>query len=173
MLLLSAYSFGLGIPFIITALLLNSAQGVLRRLQRQMGKIKLASGSLLVAIGLLVASGQLQSLSQTFSRGEFADFTLRVEECGVGFFEGSLGLSHVGACLNGTLLPVAINQSASGHFSADITEQEYLFHADSGDRIDVEVRSISDEIPDFELVLFGPGDVRTRARQQSRQLDGR
>lgn len=159
MLLLSAYSFGLGIPFIITALLLNSAQGALRRLQRQMGKIKLASGSLLVAIGLLVASGQLQSLSQTFSRGEFADFTLRVEECGVGFFEGGIGLSHVGACLNGTLLPVAINQSASGHFSAGITEQEYLFHADSGDLIDVEVRSVAETIPDFELVLYGPRDA--------------
>ncbi|MYD08809.1 MAG: redoxin domain-containing protein [Chloroflexi bacterium] len=159
MLLLSAYSFGLGIPFIITALLLNSAQGALRRLQRQMGKIKLASGSLLVAIGLLVASGQLQSLSQTFSRGEFADFTLRVEECGVGFFEGELGISHVGACLNGTLLPVAINQSASGHFSAEITEQEFLFHAESGDRIDVEVRSVGEEIPEFELVLFGPADA--------------
>ncbi len=158
MLLLTAYSFGLGIPFVITALLLNSAQGVLRRLQRQMGKIKLASGSLLVLIGLLVSSGQLQSLSQTFSRGEFADFTLRVEECGVGFFEGGLGLSHVGSCLNGTLLPVSINQSASGKFSAESTTQEYLFHADAGDVIDVEVRSVSETIPDFELTLFGPGD---------------
>ncbi len=159
MLLLTAYSIGLGIPFVITALLLNSAQGVLRRLQRQMGKIKLASGSLLVAIGLLVASGQLQSLSQTFSRGEFADFTLRVEECGVGFFEGGLGLSHVGACLDGALLPVAINQSASGHFSADIANQEYLFHAEAGDLIDIEVRSVSETIPDFEIALYGPRDV--------------
>lgn len=175
MLLLTAYSFGLGIPFIITALLLNSAQGVLRRLHRQMGKIKLASGSLLVAIGLLVASGQLQSLSQTFSRGEFADFTLRVEECGVGFFEGSLGLSHVGACMNGALLPVAINQSASGHFSANLTDQEFLFHAESGDRIDVEVRSVSDEIPDFELVLFGPGDeeLARGSKADSLMADGK
>ncbi|MCE2470484.1 MAG: redoxin domain-containing protein [Anaerolineae bacterium] len=159
MLLLTAYSFGLGIPFVITALLLNSAQGVLRRLQRQMGKIKLASGSLLVAIGLLVSSGQLQSLSQSFSQGEFADFTLRVEECGVGFFEGGIGLSHVGSCLNGALLPVAINQSASGHFSAETTMQAYLFHADSGDVIDVEVRSVNEAIPDFEIALFGPGDA--------------
>ncbi len=159
MLLLTAYSFGLGIPFVITALLLNSAQGALRRLQRQMGKIKLASGSLLVAIGLLVASGQLQSLSQTFSRGEFADFTLRVEECGVGFFEGGIGLSHVGSCLNGALLPVAINQSASGQFSAAINRQEYLFQAEAGDLIDVEVRSVNEAIPDFELLLFDPDDA--------------
>ena len=159
MLLLTAYSFGLGIPFIITALLLNSAQGVLRRLQRQMGKIKLISGSMLIAIGVLVASGQLQSLSQTFSQGEFADFTFRVEECGVGFFEGAIGLSHLGSCLNGTLLPVAINQSASGQFSTDSPMQEYLFHAEAGEVIDVEVRSVNESVPDFEIVLFAPGDA--------------
>ena len=172
MLLLTAYSFGLGIPFVVTALLLNSAQGALRRLQRQMGKIKLASGSLLVLIGLLVASGQLQSLSQTFSQGEFADFTLRVEECGVGFFEGGISLSHVGSCLNGTLLPVAINQSASGLFSAEITMQEYLFHADAGDLIDVEVRSVGETIPDFEVTTFRPRQRGTGAKQQSRQPHG-
>ena len=159
MLLLTAYSFGLGIPFVITALLLNSAQGVLRRLQRQMGKIKLISGSMLIAIGVLVASGQLQSLSQTFSQGEFADFTFRVEECGVGFFEGAIGLNHLGSCLNGTLFPVAINQSASGQFSTDSTVQEYLFHADAGDVIDVEVRSVNESVPDFEIALFAPGDA--------------
>lgn len=159
MLLLAAYSIGLGIPFIITALLMNSAQGLLRRLQRHMRKIELLSGSLLIAIGILVASGQLQSLSQTFSRGEFADFTFRVEECGVGFFDGELGLSHVGACLGGSLVPVAINQSASGVFAPDRPEQEFLFHADAGQMIDVEVRSVNEAAPDFELILFGPPDA--------------
>ncbi len=158
MLLLTAYSIGLGIPFVITALLLNSAGGFLRRLQRQMNKIKLFSGSLLIAIGLLVASGQLQSLSQTFSRGEFADFTFRVEECGVGFFEGRLALSHVGACLNGSLVPVAINQSASGQFSPEAPAQEFLFHAEPGAIIDLEARSINEVLPEFEMILFGPGD---------------
>ena len=158
MLLLTAYSIGLGIPFVITALLLNSAGGFLRRLQRQMNKIKLFSGSLLIAIGVLVASGQLQSLSQTFSRGEFADFTFRVEECGVGFFEGGLGLSHVGACLGGSLVPVAINQSASGQFTAEAPAQEFLFHAEASAMIDVEVRSINETVPEFEMTLFGPAD---------------
>ena len=158
MLLLTAYSIGLGIPFVITALLLNSAQGFLRRLQRQMNKIKLFSGSLLIAIGVLVASGQLQSLSQTFSRGEFADFTFRVEECGVGFFEGRLGLSHVGSCLDGKLVPVAINQSASGRFTAEAPAQQFLFHAEAGVIIDVEVRSVNETVPDFDMNLFGPGD---------------
>ena len=159
MILLAAYSIGLGIPFIITALLMNSAKGILRRLQRHMRKIELLSGSLLVAIGVLVASGQLQSLSQTFSRGEFADFTFRVEECGVGFFDGDLLLSHVGACLNGSLAPVAINQSASGAFARDMPQQEYLFHGQAGRMIDVEARGLDEAPPAFELILFGPGDI--------------
>ena len=158
MLLLSAYSIGLGIPFIITALLLNSAQGLLRRLQRHMRKIELFSGSLLVAIGLLVASGQLQSLSQTFSRGDFADFSFRVEECGVGFFQGQLGLSHVGACLGGSLVPVAINQSASGLFAPDMPAQEYIFRAEGGRAVDIETRAVNAAMPDFDLILYGPGD---------------
>ncbi len=158
MLLLTAYSIGLGIPFVITALLMNSAQGILRRLQRHMHKIELFSGALLVVIGLLVASGRLQSLSQTFSQGEFADFTFRVEECGVGFFEGALELRHIGTCLNGTLYPVVINQSASGWFSPETAEQEYLFHGEAGRVIDFEVRSLDENTPDFEMILYAPND---------------
>ena len=175
MLLLTAYSIGLGIPFVVTALLMNSAQGVLRRLQRHMRMIELFSGSLLVAIGILVASGQLQSLSQTFSRGEFADFSFRVEECGVGFFEGKLGLSHVGACLGGTLTPVAINQSAGGLFAPDRPVQEYLFHGEAGRVIDVELRGVNEEMPDFDMILFGPGEVELAraSRSDSLAADGR
>ena len=156
MLMLTAYSLGLGVPFIITALLLNSAQGILRRLQKHMHKIELISGGLLVIIGIAVASGQLQSLSQTFSQGEFADFTFRVEECGVGFFEGELEMSHVGSCLSGLLMPIAINQSASGTFTADMSEQEYLFHAEANTAIDFEVRSVNEAVVDFNIVLYAP-----------------
>jgi len=158
MLMLTAYSIGLGIPFIITALLMNSAQGLLRRLQKHMRKIELFSGILLVIIGFAVATGELQRLSQTFSQGEFADFTFRVEECGIGFFEGELQLNHVGSCLSGGLVPVAINQSASGNFTDDMTEQEYLFHAEAGTTIDFEVRSVNSAVVDFNAVLYSPSD---------------
>ena len=175
MLLLAAYSIGLGIPFIITALLMNSAQGILRRLQRHMGKIELFSGTLLIIIGVLVASGRLQSLSQTFSRGEFSDFTFRVEECGVGFFEGALEFSHVGACLSGSLAPVAINQSAFGEFELGRSEQEYVFHALADQSIDVEVRSVDDDVPEFEVTLFAPGDmaIARAAKADSITEDGK
>ena len=159
MLLLAAYSIGLGIPFVITALLMDSAGSILRRLQRHMHKIELSSGALLIAIGLLVASGQLQSLSQTFSQGEFADFTFRVEECGVGYFEGRVGLSHVGACLAGSLTPVALNQSASGHFKDELAHHEFLFYAEADTPIDVEVRSVGGEMPPFVVELYAPDDT--------------
>ncbi len=175
MLLLTAYSIGLGIPFIATALLLNSAQGLLRRLQRRMKTINLFSGSLLIVIGLLVASGQLQSLSQTFSRGDFADFTYRVEECGVGYFQNRLGFSHIGACLGGALVPVAINQSASGHFSPEADQQEFLFPVAAPATIDIELRGINDAIPDFTIRLFGPDDseLARGSKSESISADGK
>ena len=170
MLLLTAYSIGLGIPFVITALLMNSAQGILRRLQRHMHKIELFSGTLLIVIGLLVASGQLQSLSQTFSQGDFADFTFRVEECGVGFFEGRVGFSHVGPCLSGTLTPVAINQSASGRFTESVSRLQYLYHANEGTVIDVEVRGVGSEVPEFVVTLLSPTDTLLATSNKANSL---
>lgn len=78
--LLTAYSLGLGIPFLVTALLLDSAQGILRRLQNQMHTIERVSGVFLILVGIFVASGQLQSLSQQFAVGEFAEFSYSVED---------------------------------------------------------------------------------------------
>ena len=133
MLLLAAYSIGLGIPFVFTALLMNGAQGMLRRLQRHMHKIELLSGTLLVLIGLLVASGQLQSLSQTFSQGEFADFTFRVEECGVGFFEGDLECKPRGRLPQRVTVSRWRSTRAPAAASRQILpQQEYLFHAEAG-----------------------------------------
>jgi cytochrome c-type biogenesis protein len=42
--MLTAYSLGLGIPFMLTAVLMEGAQAILRRLQRYMGKIEFISG---------------------------------------------------------------------------------------------------------------------------------
>ncbi|MCA9895624.1 MAG: hypothetical protein KC615_21715, partial [Anaerolineae bacterium] len=107
---LAAYSLGLGIPFMLTALLLERAQGILRRLQKHMRIIEVVSGSFLIFIGVLVASGQLQSLSTTLSTGSFSDFTFRVEECTIGFAEGKLQFEHLGSCYGGELEAIAVNQ---------------------------------------------------------------
>lgn len=77
---LTAYSLGLGIPFILSALALDRAQGVMRRLNRRMKTIKRISGIILVLIGVLVASGELQRLSLQLSTGELADLSLQLEE---------------------------------------------------------------------------------------------
>jgi hypothetical protein len=45
--------------------------------------IELASGAFLIFIGITVASGQLQSLSQQFA-GQFAEFSIGLEETVVG-----------------------------------------------------------------------------------------
>ncbi len=76
--LLATYSLGLGVPFLLTALLLDGVQAWLKRLQRHMGTIERVSGAFLVLIGVAVATGQLQRLSQQFA-GDFAEFSIGVE----------------------------------------------------------------------------------------------
>ncbi len=78
--LLSSYSLGLGVPFMLTALLLDGAQGLLRRLQRHLRSIQLFSGAFLILIGLLVATGTLQRLSATLSTGAYAEAAISLEE---------------------------------------------------------------------------------------------
>ncbi len=85
--LLAAYSLGLGVPFLATAFLLDSAQGFLKRLQRHMHKIELISGAFLIFIGVLVASGQLQSLSQ-YLQGQYSEFSVNLEGKVVGSING-------------------------------------------------------------------------------------
>lgn len=102
--LLGAYSLGLGIPFLLTALLLDSAQSSLKRVQRHMHRIELVTGAFLVGIGLFVASGTLQGLSNTFA-AQFTDLSIRVEECGLGVAQGEMPLSALGPCLSGAITP--------------------------------------------------------------------
>jgi hypothetical protein len=96
--LLLAYSLGLGIPFLFAAFLLDGAQGILRQLQRHLHKIELVSGAFLVLIGVLVASGRLQSLSQNFAT-QFADFSYNMEECVVKLNTGEIALGGFVGCV--------------------------------------------------------------------------
>ncbi len=93
--LLVAYSLGLGVPFLLTAVLLDSAQGFLRRLQRHMRMIELISGAFLVLIGVLVASGQLQSLSQYLNQGQYSEFSIDLETQIVGSINGTAAATGV------------------------------------------------------------------------------
>ncbi len=69
--MLSVYSLGLGLPFLLTGLVLETASGILRRLNRYMGVISKASGVLLVLMGLLLFTDRLSFLARY---GSFFDF---------------------------------------------------------------------------------------------------
>ena len=58
-LLLAVYSLGLGVPFLLTSLAIDRFFSVAAAIRRHYHAIELSSGGLLVAIGLLIFTGQL------------------------------------------------------------------------------------------------------------------
>lgn len=62
MLMLLAYSLGLGIPFILSAVLIDNLKGAFAFIKKHYGIINKISGCLLVLIGILMASGTLGRL---------------------------------------------------------------------------------------------------------------
>jgi cytochrome c-type biogenesis protein len=62
--LLSGYSLGLGIPFVLFALTLDRAGGLLRSLKRHIRTIQLINGTLLILIGLALLTKQLAIIAR-------------------------------------------------------------------------------------------------------------
>lgn len=60
MLMLLAYSLGLGIPFVLSAVLIDYLKSAFNWIKRHYKVINIVSGSLLIVIGLLMATGVLQ-----------------------------------------------------------------------------------------------------------------
>ncbi len=99
--MLTAYSLGLGIPFLLTALALNQATGVMRRLKRNMLMIERVSGVLLLIIGISILTGGLTSLNQRIAgNGDLGSFSVRLEACTTGVAEGRLSSGRIGTCLS-------------------------------------------------------------------------
>ena len=59
MLMLLAYSLGLGIPFVLSAVLIDYLKSAFNWIKKNYKVINIVSGSLLVAIGILMATGML------------------------------------------------------------------------------------------------------------------
>ena len=59
MLMLLAYSLGLGIPFVLSAVLIDYLKSAFAWIKQNYGVINLISGGLLVMIGILMATGTL------------------------------------------------------------------------------------------------------------------
>jgi cytochrome c-type biogenesis protein len=66
--LLSAYSAGLGLPFLAAAVAINAFFAAFSRIRHHMHKVEVVSGILLVLVGLLLVTNQLTVLSRWFSR---------------------------------------------------------------------------------------------------------
>jgi cytochrome c-type biogenesis protein len=72
--LLGVYALGLGIPFLLFGLLFTRSLGLVRALRRHWRVVGIASGSLLVAFGVLLATGELVRLTTRLAR--FTGFSI-------------------------------------------------------------------------------------------------
>jgi cytochrome c-type biogenesis protein len=63
LLLMAAYAAGLGLPFILTAVFLRRALGVMAGLRPHMGTIERVMGVLLVGVGLMMLTGAFSDFS--------------------------------------------------------------------------------------------------------------
>jgi cytochrome c-type biogenesis protein len=71
--LLSAYSLGFAMPFMLTAVAFSDATATIRRVQRFLPWIEVISALMLIGIGLLLITGRLTALNEYFNFGIFAD----------------------------------------------------------------------------------------------------
>ena len=67
-LLLSMYSLGLGIPFLLTALFVGWALRIFTKIKKYFRYIEVASGAILVAVGLLMITDNLNLITRFFGR---------------------------------------------------------------------------------------------------------
>ncbi|HYE83340.1 MAG TPA: cytochrome c biogenesis protein CcdA [Clostridia bacterium] len=65
-LLLTAYSLGLAVPFILTAYAIGSFSEYFRKISRYLNAISIASGILLIIMGVLIFTNKIAVLSQYF-----------------------------------------------------------------------------------------------------------
>jgi cytochrome c-type biogenesis protein len=70
--LLAAYVLGLGIPFLLIALLADRLTPVIALLKRNMRVVEIVSGLLLIAIGIVQISGKLAALSAGLAASAFS-----------------------------------------------------------------------------------------------------
>jgi cytochrome c-type biogenesis protein len=72
--LLAVYSLGLGVPFVVAGLGVSKLAGAMRWFRRYARPVNVVSGALLVAVGVLLATGQFFQLSIWFQRTFPASF---------------------------------------------------------------------------------------------------
>jgi cytochrome c-type biogenesis protein len=77
MLLSSGYALGLGLPFLAIGLGMDRAFNLVRRLRRYQRAIQIASGLLLIAIGIFLVSGRMTMIAiWSLKHGYYLDLPL-------------------------------------------------------------------------------------------------
>ena len=61
--LLGVYAAGLGVPFVLAAIFIDRAMGVMSRLKKHMRKVEIGIGTMLVAVGGLMLTGRFSDIS--------------------------------------------------------------------------------------------------------------
>ena len=67
MVLLGVYSAGLGIPFLLTSFALNQFLSFYGRFKKHFHAVEVASGALVIAVGVLMITGSLTRLASWLS----------------------------------------------------------------------------------------------------------
>ena len=63
MVMMATYAFGLGLPFILAAVFITKAIGLMNRFKRHMRKVEIISGVLMITIGVLMITGWFTAMS--------------------------------------------------------------------------------------------------------------
>jgi len=71
--LLTAYSIGLSVPFLVTGLALSDANRFLKKITPFAPAIEVAAGIMLIGVGLFLWSGRLTALNEYFGFAQFND----------------------------------------------------------------------------------------------------
>ncbi|MGG1660790.1 cytochrome c biogenesis CcdA family protein [Brevibacillus sp. NRS-1366] len=71
--MLAVYSLGLGVPFLLISLLLTYSLGIMKRLNRWIPLLSKINGWLLIGMGFLLFTGQLQKISAWLTQYTFWD----------------------------------------------------------------------------------------------------
>lgn len=67
MFLLLFYSLGLGVPFLLISFLVTKSTGVMKRINKWLPRLSLLNGGIMIAMGLLLFTGQMQKISAWLS----------------------------------------------------------------------------------------------------------
>jgi cytochrome c-type biogenesis protein len=65
--LMTTFALGLGVPFFLSAILTSYAMGIMAKIKRHFRLVEIISGLLLIVVGIAIAFGSLDSITEIFT----------------------------------------------------------------------------------------------------------